>query len=709
MRFSAIATCLLLSSLSNASAFTTNVGTKQQSIVSPFSSKTTLSNNHVARPRTTTSLNGAMEALSSISTSTPEAVSTSGVMDSHLMTYFLETLITVGVPALIYVIAAALSVKFIVGAMGGGKRGRGEDEEDMRFWDGEFGTPVDELYDDLYSDGKSSGPSGPAFLNNFKKPNKSPRNMGIPSKQYIKVTNLNEKFSSYRYSLTAATKSKSYAAAELRSTNFNNAITKSLNSSPIELSSKQQALMVQTEKSFLNEGKKVLKEIVALQRALTQDVIMSQVQDLLEKEENEEEDDGIIDAEVENVNTTSTTNATSSSDKKAKKKKSSNKDLFKKIEKKNTELLQLELDFIAALIEILGLERVASIRRTLLGNINSNGAVAGALLTSLQDRPLSTVLASLQSSDGDSAETTGARRKSLYITAFPGDVTASQVAELREEVTAIIRSSNPGDEALLVLQSGGGTVTGYGLAAAQLQRFKEHNMKLTICVEQVAASGGYMMCCVADHVVASPFAVLGSIGVISDIPNVYERLKQEGIEFQTVTAGKYKRTLTPTKKVTKEDLAKSKEDIEDILSLFKGFVKENRPQLDIDSVATGETWFGTDALSKGLCDEIGTADDVLLSYIDQGYDVYDVKYEPEPELTAKSLLSLPVGKRGDRGENVGLGRSLIRSLVRTFADEVVSTMEDVTNERMMGGVGGAEKRYMMKDPSDVANRIRMED
>uniref|UniRef100_A0A7S4S8J9 Peptidase S49 domain-containing protein n=1 Tax=Ditylum brightwellii TaxID=49249 RepID=A0A7S4S8J9_9STRA len=198
-------------------------------------------------------------------------------------------------------------------------------------------------------------------------------------------------------------------------------------------------------------------------------------------------------------------------------------------------------------------------------------------------------------------------------------------------------------------------------------------------------------------------------GVISDIPNVYERLKQEGIEFQTVTAGKYKHTLTPTKKVTKEDLAKSKEDIEDILSLFKGFVKENRPQLDIDSVATGETWFGTDALSKGLCDEIGTADDVLLSYIDQGYDVYDVKYEPEPELTAKSLLSLPVGKRGDRGENVGLGRSLIRSLVRTFADEVVSTMKDVTNERMMGGVGGAEKRYMMKDPSDVANRIRMED
>jgi ClpP class serine protease len=121
------------------------------------------------------------------------------------------------------------------------------------------------------------------------------------------------------------------------------------------------------------------------------------------------------------------------------------------------------------------------------------------------------------------------RRKSLFVTQFPGDPTASQVADLREEVTAIVRNAKPGDEALVVLQTGGGTVTGYGLAAAQLQRFKQNGMKLTICVEQVAASGGYMMSCVADKIIASPFAVLGSIGVISDIPNVYNRLKEEGM------------------------------------------------------------------------------------------------------------------------------------------------------------------------------------
>jgi len=121
------------------------------------------------------------------------------------------------------------------------------------------------------------------------------------------------------------------------------------------------------------------------------------------------------------------------------------------------------------------------------------------------------------------------------VTRFPGDATASQVANLREEATAIIRSAKPNDEVLVILQTGGGTVTGYGLAAAQLLRFKDAGLKLTIAVEQVAASGGYMMCCVADRIVASPFAVLGSIGVISDIPNVYDRLKKEGIEFQTVT------------------------------------------------------------------------------------------------------------------------------------------------------------------------------
>ena len=217
-------------------------------------------------------------------------------------------------------------------------------------------------------------------------------------------------------------------------------------------------------------------------------------------------------------------------------------------------------------------------------------------------------------------------KKHVFVLDFFGDVQASQAAQLREEVTGLLRSAKKerGDEVILRLNTGGGTVTGYGLAAAQLTRIKAAGLPLTICVEQVAASGGYMMACVADKIVASPFAVLGSIGVISDVPNVYERLKNEGIEFATITAGKYKRTITPTKKITKEDLIKTTKDIEDVLTLFKGFVSTNRPSLNIDEVATGETWFGPDAMKRGLCDELKTSDDVLLDLVST-CEIFSVK------------------------------------------------------------------------------------
>merc|ERR1712087_340090 len=219
---------------------------------------------------------------------------------------------------------------------------------------------------------------------------------------------------------------------------------------------------------------------------------------------------------------------------------------------------------------------------------------------------------------------------------------------------------------------GGGTVTGYGLAAGQLARLKEKGLRLTIAVEQVAASGGYMMSCVADRIVASPFAVIGSIGVISEIPNVYDRLKEEGIQFQTVTAGKFKRTLTPTKKITKEDLAKSEEDISEIFELFKGWVAQNRPQLDIDDVATGETWFGPAALEKGLCDEIKTVDDVLLDYIGDGCNVYQVKYAPPPEIPNRLAAVFASDDRIPRanGDEDSIGRRAIRWLVQSFVEEV---------------------------------------
>lgn len=169
-------------------------------------------------------------------------------------------------------------------------------------------------------------------------------------------------------------------------------------------------------------------------------------------------------------------------------------------------------------------------------------------------------------------------------------------------------------------------------------------------------------------------------------------------EFQTVTAGKFKRTLTPTKKVTKEDMQKSEQDIEQIFNLFKGWVEQNRPQLNIEEVATGETWFGPDALEKGLCDEIKTVDDVLLDYVDAGFNVFEVKYDPPPDVPSSlSFLFASDSNAPRTRQDDSFARRAIRWLVRSFAEEVQSVVSESRTP-------SAEKRYMAKD--DTADRIK---
>jgi signal peptide peptidase SppA len=311
-------------------------------------------------------------------------------------------------------------------------------------------------------------------------------------------------------------------------------------------------------------------------------------------------------------------------------------------------------------------------------------------------------------------------KKHVFVLNFFGDVQASQAAGLREEVTAVLRQAKTkrGDEVVLVLNTGGGTVTGYGLAAAQLTRLRDAGIKLTVCVEQVAASGGYMMACCADRLVASPFAVLGSIGVISEIPNLYERLKKEGIEFQTVTAGKFKRTLTPTKKIDPKDVEKSKADIEDVLVLFKTFVASQRPGLDIDAVATGETWFGADALKRGLCDELRTTDDVLLDMLKEGAEIFSVKYKPQRGGPAALLAG--GGEDAGAFESVnaarGGGWNAIRALalgVAAFAGAAgggAAGGADVAGLGLTGGLGaGPSGGALAMDAARAAEKVMARD
>lgn len=225
-------------------------------------------------------------------------------------------------------------------------------------------------------------------------------------------------------------------------------------------------------------------------------------------------------------------------------------------------------------------------------------------------------------------------RPQLYVVDFKGSIDAKEVTSLREEITAILSVASAKDEVFVRLESGGGMVHGYGLAASQLQRLKDNNIPLTISVDKVAASGGYMMACIADKIIAAPFAILGSIGVIAQIPNFNRLLKKHDIEFEQLTAGQYKRTLTMFGENDQTGRDKFKQELQETHDLFKHFVSEHRPQIDIDKIATGEHWYGLQAIDRALVDKISTSDDYLVSQLESRH-IIQVKYSQRKKLSDK--------------------------------------------------------------------------
>lgn len=252
--------------------------------------------------------------------------------------------------------------------------------------------------------------------------------------------------------------------------------------------------------------------------------------------------------------------------------------------------------------------------------------------------------------------------KSIFVLDFEGDIKASAVAHLREEISVIISSAKAGDEVVVRLESGGGQVSAYGLASSQLARIKEVGLGLTVCVDKVSASGGYMMACVADKIIASDFAVIGSVGVVSQLPNFHKLLKKHDIDFEMFTAGEYKRTVTMFGENDDDDRIKHQADIDRIHELFKAFVKKNRPSLDVDKIATGEIWFGQDALDLGLIDEIGTSDAYVLDLM-KSHEVFVLHTRTKPTL-AEKLGFEQVGVRV--GEMAGQALSSISEQIAKY-------------------------------------------
>ncbi len=224
----------------------------------------------------------------------------------------------------------------------------------------------------------------------------------------------------------------------------------------------------------------------------------------------------------------------------------------------------------------------------------------------------------------------------VFVIDFQGDIKATQVDQLRQEVTAILSIATSKDEVFLRLESPGGTVNGYGLAASQLQRIRDNKIPLTVSIDKIAASGGYLMACVANHIMAAPFAIVGSIGVVAQLPNIHRWLKKQDIDVEQITAGEYKRTLTVLGHNTPKGRQKFQEDLDKIHQAFRDYLINHRTHLDIDQVSTGEFWLGRDALSIHLVDSLQTSDDYL-SQKARTHRVFQISIQSKLPFLAKLL------------------------------------------------------------------------
>ena len=229
------------------------------------------------------------------------------------------------------------------------------------------------------------------------------------------------------------------------------------------------------------------------------------------------------------------------------------------------------------------------------------------------------------------SETDKAEERRIFLVDFDGDMKASAVDQLREIISAILFTATPNDEVVVRLESAGGMVHSYGLASSQLDRLRQREIPLTICVDKVAASGGYMMACVANKICSAPFAIIGSIGVVAQLPNFHKLLKKNDIDYELLTAGEYKRTLTLFGENTDKGREKFVEDLELTHDLFKAYVKQQRPVVDIETVATGEIWFGIQAKDMALIDELTTSDDYITA-LAKDNAIFEVSYATKKTL-----------------------------------------------------------------------------
>jgi serine protease SohB len=298
------------------------------------------------------------------------------------------------------------------------------------------------------------------------------------------------------------------------------------------------------------------------------------------------------------------------------------------------------LTFVAAAVFVIGAAAAASRKSREPGGLvvrslnDRYRSMIDTLRQSILPKKAFKAIRKTQKEERKAREKSDDSRRRVYVIDFKGDIKATAVANLRHEISAVLALATRSDEVLVRLENYGGMVHEHGLAAAQLVRVREKGIPLTVSVDRAAASGGYLMACAADRIVAAPFAIIGSIGVLAQIPNFYRMLDEHGVKVEQLKAGRYKRTVTMFGENSDADRDKLREELEDVHHLFRELIAQYRPGVDLDQVATGEHWYGRRALELGLIDEIATSDDLLVARLEDA-DLYQVNWKGRKTLSEK--------------------------------------------------------------------------
>ena len=228
-------------------------------------------------------------------------------------------------------------------------------------------------------------------------------------------------------------------------------------------------------------------------------------------------------------------------------------------------------------------------------------------------------------------------KSNLYYLEFEGDIQASEAAKLKQEILVCLQVAKPTDVFLILVESSGGSVSNYGDLYSVMEMIKKRGHTLWVAIDRVAASGGYLISLPADKIFATPFALIGSIGVLSEVPNFGGLLDKYGVKMEEYTAGERKMNISMFRENGEEQKEHHRKKLGKIHELFKAQLVKYRGGLiekkgvDIGELMEGDFWMGENAFELGLVDELKSSVEILLDEKDH-FNILKVNYHNEPKM-----------------------------------------------------------------------------